>query len=428
MTTASPIRSLRSELTRAFWSFGALLVLVFLLVIATLSSQQEDLMLRRHVRLELEEYMRLHRDLLGSGATVLPPVTSPYISAYAGLEGIPEALRKFLVDLPEGIHGIEPGMVGGEDYFVAVRLLPDGVTKLYMVYDSRALDAWLDFARPSIFVLVVGVVAVTLLGSIAASVFSRRVLRPLTELEEMVSLSNEPRQLAEDLTNRSDPPELAALATTLAAAMQRLDAFVERERNFTRSASHELRTPVAVAQGAAELLTHNPGPDQAARLVSRIRRAVNQMEDLIETFLWLAREGEQDDKNWQTDLGVIVEDVVESHRPLLEGRPTLLELERHPTPTINAPPQVINVVIANLLKNALHATREGSVHVMVRDGEVRISDPGLGLDVHEAEPTGKAHGFGLSIVEELCRRYGWQANVTASSDGGTVANVKFTVP
>ena len=83
------------------------------------------------------------------------------------------------------------------------------------------------------------------------------------------------------------------MAGALTKLTQRVNAFVDRERNFTRDASHELRSPLTVIRMAADLLLAESSLDDRGKAtVNRIKRAATDMVELVETFLMLARETE----------------------------------------------------------------------------------------------------------------------------------------
>ncbi|GKT30193.1 HAMP domain-containing histidine kinase, partial [Aduncisulcus paluster] len=68
--------------------------------------------------------------------------------------------------------------------------------------------------------------------------------------------------------------------------------FIKREKDFTRDVSHELRTPLSVIKGALELirLSHSSKSPEMQKPLGRIERSVKDMEETIETLLWIARE------------------------------------------------------------------------------------------------------------------------------------------
>lgn len=84
--------------------------------------------------------------------------------------------------------------------------------------------------------------------------------------------------------------EVDVMIDAIDSFAERLDTFIERERIFTRDASHELRTPIAVFKGSLDLLQRKTDrSDDDLKAFARMRRTVEDMEGLIETLLLLAR-------------------------------------------------------------------------------------------------------------------------------------------
>ena len=79
---------------------------------------------------------------------------------------------------------------------------------------------------------------------------------------------------------------LEVIAGALNDYLQRNEHFVERERAFISTASHELRTPIAVISGAAELALEQPGlPERARQQLQRVRSTAAGVEQLIQLLL-----------------------------------------------------------------------------------------------------------------------------------------------
>lgn len=88
--------------------------------------------------------------------------------------------------------------------------------------------------------------------------------------------------------------ELNSLAKMMKMSLQSVQETLEREKRFLGYASHELRTPIAVARTNSELLrkmiNKNINVTKQEQVVTRIERACLTMTDLTETLLWLNRE------------------------------------------------------------------------------------------------------------------------------------------
>jgi signal transduction histidine kinase len=124
---------------------------------------------------------------------------------------------------------------------------------------------------------------------------SQRALSPLLglarEVRQLDLKAPDPAAFAPDRIPASADAEVHELAAALARFAQRMNDFVDRERHFTRDASHELRSPLTVIRASSELLHQDRSLDPPSqRAVARIQRAARDMEELTSAFLLLARD------------------------------------------------------------------------------------------------------------------------------------------
>jgi signal transduction histidine kinase len=93
------------------------------------------------------------------------------------------------------------------------------------------------------------------------------------------------------------------------------------------------------------------------------------------------------------------------------------------------------MIIGNLLRNALTFTEAGEVRVRLESGAVQVQDTGQGLQTSEIRQLfrpyvrggdSKGAGLGLSLVQRLCERQGWQVTLANRPGGGTVARLTFS--
>nr|WP_243435973.1 HAMP domain-containing sensor histidine kinase [Acanthopleuribacter pedis] len=263
---------------------------------------------------------------------------------------------------------------------------------------------------------------------------ARRLIAPLTQLSAEVAHA-EPDQLPTDMAGRYYPDEVGNLARAFEGAMTRINQFIAREQRFTRDASHELRTPVTVIRGAAELiqkqLQHGQSPAAPLR---RIQRAVRDMENIIETFLYLGREGSQSVAKGEAQVDVVVENLVEANRYLIEEKPVTARLAIHSRFRVGAPEPVVAITIGNILRNAFQYTDQGEVVLQVLPGKVVVRDSGAGLSRHQLTllkernvrgDQSRGFGLGLSIVHDFCQRHGWRFEIVSEPGQGTEVTLAF---
>jgi signal transduction histidine kinase len=234
--------------------------------------------------------------------------------------------------------------------------------------------------------------------------------------------------------------DVQVLASALHGFASRLEEFVERERNFTRDASHELRSPITVIKVAADvLLADGELSNFGERSVKRIQRAVRDMEALIEAFLILAREGDVGLPEENFVVGEVVEGEIDRAEALVEGRPVSVQLVREGDFVLHAPPKVLAVMLSNLLRNACLYTEQGTVTATVGRDFVRIEDTGVGMSEEDlanafqpffrGKGAGKGgHGVGLTIVRRLADRFRWPVELKSKLGVGTSATIRFPNP
>jgi signal transduction histidine kinase len=338
-----------------------------------------------------------------------------------------------LANLPPGYHQV--AQPDGTEGTVLVSDTPRG--RLFLLFNND---------RPNSVVMLFGLIPVVLvvliiyLATWLTYRASRRALSPVIALAKVVRRWNpdhpDPASLAPERLPAASDSDVEVLVTALYNFANRLDAFVERERNFTRDASHELRTPLTVMKVAVDVLADEDMSPFAQRSLARIRRSVHEMEALIETFLVLARESD----SGLRDEDFLANDVVAAeaarYRELLAGKPVQLEVVEHARFALHAPPRVFAVMVGNLIRNACLYTEQGSVTVEVEADKVRVTDTGSGMGEEDLERafqpfyrgsrTGRrGHGIGLAIVRRIADRYHWQVTLESALGKGTTATAHF---
>ena len=281
-------------------------------------------------------------------------------------------------------------------------------------------------------VLALSTLSIAVIAAMTGLYIARRVTRPLRSLAAEVT-TLEPGLLPTEWATRYPPDEVGQLAETLRDAFRRIHQFVDREQRFTQDASHELRTPLAVIESCAEMLAKSPDPEQAATLVDRIRSAALSMHLSVDVLLALAREIDPGCGNERTAVLPIVERTIVNHASLLEGKPITLSVSVDPDWRIAGDPAALQVLVANLVSNAFRYTDQGEIRIEREGEELLVIDSGSGIEEElqpdVTKPAVKGHaspglGLGLSIVERLCERCGWQFKI-ASSTEGTTARLVF---
>lgn len=420
--------SLRSRIIIAFCLFGAVLGTVYATAVYIALDLIDDHLVDSRLNEEVEHFISHYQRY-----NDFPTPRSPYISAYAGTGNMP----LYVLDMVEGLaEGLHEAYSEKEEYHMAIQKLPDQQTLLYLLYEVSALE-FTEKRKLSIrLVLIAGVVLIMVLGLWIGWLTSRMVIAPVTHLSELVNKSG-PDKLPTDLSKTFFDDEVGVLAKALEQAMRRVETFVEREHQFSRYASHELRTPVTIIKGAVVLLKKKLSEknEPAYRPLKRIERSVTNMENIIETLLWLSRDDVAVDQDQRLAIGAIVQETIEQNRYLLGNKPIDMEFVPEGAPHISIPAPIFQIMLTNLIRNAIQHTASGNISVIVKDDRVIVSDTGAGMDPDalrldtQSNSGGdryKGFGIGLSIVTRLCNRLDWKLEFDSKTDHGTTVQLIFS--
>ncbi len=302
--------------------------------------------------------------------------------------------------------------------------------------------------------LVEALVIAGVLAALGISAFFvvRLGLRPLDRMEVTAGAI-----AAGELSRRVSPAtsrtEVGRLGLALNAMLDRLEeAFAERQasedrlRQFLADASHELRTPLASIRGYAELFRMGAARDEAGTEMAmrRIEDESMRMGVLVEDLLTLARLDEAPELRRQpVDLSLLASDAVHDARATAPER--TIELSAPPQAIVSGDSHALRQVLANLMRNALVHTPDGSpIEVSVREEQrsvtVTVRDHGPGLpDTSQGQLFGRfwraeggrergkaGAGLGLAIVRGLVDAH--HGRISAHNAPGGGAAFVVTLP
>lgn len=428
-----PPHKLRNSIVLSFGLVSLFLATVYGLFISQGMMHLEDELFARQLQGKVDRYLQ------GLEGDAADPAAG--IALYLGTENMEPELVDRIGGYPPGYHEIHfknPGQSDVEYHFV-ITALPESDRLLYAVHNVSSLEISDAYEMKVIEIIILGGVLSLGLSCLVGWFVARRVSAPLESLTariEEMGLDNLPtvagaKQRADD--------EVGFLEQRLEEASQQIKDSLLLEQQFTRNASHELRSPVTVIKGAVELLEEQvaAGAMLSVRPLQRIQRAVLEMETLIETFLELARSREGAAVYSHSNLVQICEAVLDDLSYLKKDKPLQVGIDKEQgAELVAAPPAVAGIAIKNLLRNALQHTQEGRIEIAIRRGTITIEDSGSGIDPETVERAmaqtsaggeERYHGFGLPIVSMLCTRYGWSFDIQSVKEGGTVATLVFPV-
>lgn len=340
------------------------------------------------------------------------PTVTMNLRGYDDIASLPESLQEWAQTNPtQGLYEFE-----AEELHVAVIASDNKQQKAFVVFDVAGIEAassedwWLLLVISG----VVGTLGV--LGFGLGIVVMRRAVAPVAQLAKAVADIDLEHLSAADHkrieSGRFGDDEVGVLARTIESTLERISAFVARERDFTSSASHELRTPITVITGALELLEQSELSATDVQTLDRVRRATLDMKTTIEMFLCLARETDNGLYDEQFLVAPLVRQAIDLQRHLLNRKLVDVEIDYIENPCVCGHQQAFSIAVNNLVRNAFEHTHtgQGPISILIKEHELLITNQ-LSSDVYKLHtPTrtsSQGHGLGLGIVQRLCERNGW---------------------
>ncbi|WP_040214420.1 sensor histidine kinase [Clostridium polynesiense] len=344
---------------------------------------------------------------------------------------------------------------------VSFQKINDGVMKLNYAYEKTIYtsegDIDVKLAFPlygeirnlvKIFIILLVAELLSILLSLEASAKrSRRILRPIDEMISTVK-NITINKIDTRLNTGGTQDELKDLAMTFNDMLNRLQRAYEVQNQFVSDASHELRTPIAVIQGYANMLQRWGKEDEKVleESIEAIKTESDNMKDLVEKLLFLAR----GDKNTQSinmnefPLNELIEEVLKDTRLIDENHE--IQCFRNKKINLYADPKLIKQCLRIFIDNSIKYTPDGgviSISSYEEGGEavLAIKDTGIGIDEKDlpnifnrfyradksrAKQTGGT-GLGLSIAKWIVMKHKGSIQVDSALNKGTKVIIRLPI-
>ncbi|WP_296185488.1 sensor histidine kinase [Pseudomonas sp. UBA1879] len=329
-------------------------------------------------------------------------------------------------DLRELPAGFQEFWRGKRAYYAMVASV--GERRYVLLRDQRSFA---KRERILFGVVLIGFILSVLLAVLLGRLLASRVMAPVSRLAGQVRHRDQLLELAPVLADGYARDEVGTLARSFDETLGRLRAALGREKLFTSDVSHELRTPLMVLATSCELLLEYPRLDERSRTqVQRISKATAGMNQLVETFLLLARtEGNNPPQGQRSTLSQMADELLETWRAPIEDKGLSFRYEpgEHATEQYNEP--LLRAVMGNLLRNAWHYTDTGFIRLTLNRCSFSVEDSGIGIPLEKQqamfqpfvrgdEQRGEGLGLGLSLVQRICASQHWTVTLTSRAHGG----------
>lgn len=356
-------------------------------------------------------------------------VGQPGIPSHGSRESLYRAGRAF-----DSVFGGEPVRVAVVDVREA-----DGAAATVTVAETTRKRQRAQ-QRITLMLLPMGVLLVV--AAVTISVAVRRTIRPL---EMIASRWNERSHASLRSIDIDDVPrELLPFAVALNSLLGRLRDMLARERDFTATAAHQLRTPLAGLQLGLARAAEAPDLQTTRHVLKELEQSTQRTARLSHQLLMFGRldpEASHGIDRIDADLAVIVADACAAYAGQFLEKDVGIEVRAPDLPVVvEVQTELIGEAIGNLLDNALRHTPPGGCVIAQVDSappSVRITDSGPGIQEREREAIfgrfvrgqgaqGSGSGLGLAIVRDIAAIHDATVSVVANSEQGFGVEIAFS--
>ena len=295
----------------------------------------------------------------------------------------------------------------------------------------------LDQEIQQFHLIILGISFVVLVAvMVSVSRATIKGLAPLIQIKTEISQIS-PDSIDRRITSHNQPVELEPIANQFNLVLEKIESAFIREREFSSDVAHELRTPVSEIKSLAEVGLRWPDEKDIKSYFADIYDSSRQLDRLIENLLHLCR-SEDGDIELQLEpvkLDEIIDKVLLGISSETSERKIAIRRATGPMPTILIDAQWFELILHNLLFNAVSHSNDGSVvTIKVSSGAdfctleienpmaIPLSDQDLSMIFKRfwrkdsARETGRHAGIGLSLVKSFVDLMSLEVSVRTSQD------------
>lgn len=292
--------------------------------------------------------------------------------------------------------------------------------------------------------------ALLLLAPIGGFVLSGRATRPLRKIIRTTQ-GLRPSRLTDRLPIRGTGDELDQLSEKINAFLDRIADYIEKQREFTANAAHELRSPMTAILSSVEIAVSKERTlREYEELLDLVHEECTRLTTLINQLLLLAESdaGYLEQMRQPVRLDEIAQRSVDMFAGVAEDRDVCLALKTEPNVLVAGDAGQLRQVLNNLLDNAIRFTPSGGqVMISLRrdsgrpEAVLSVRDTGLGIPQNdlprifdrfyqversrERTTATRGSGLGLSICEAIILAHGGKIVVDSMLGSGTTVLVRL---
>jgi len=208
-----------------------------------------------------------------------------------------------------------------------------------------------------------------------------------------------------------------------------------QQKEFAENASHELQTPLSVIQSKLDLLLQSKTlKDEHYSVIEEAFKALSRVSRINKNLLLLTKiENSQYMEKEQIDLSSLINADIPTFSHFSEDKQLSLTTNITPEIVVQGNKILVEILVQNLFTNAIrHSPVAGTLSVYLDNNKLEFTNTGdsalkgdqLFKRFASASSYTPGTGLGLSLVKQICHRYGWQISYDYSN-GQHIFSVKF---
>ena len=325
---------------------------------------------------------------------------------------------------------------------------PPPVIQDRQAWEERLVEQREEYMHDLKLYFTIGSAWVLLIGSAGMYVLSKELLKPIDDVTYLASRISH-TNLKERINYRGPNDEIKRMADTFDSMLERIEDSFEQQQEFIQNASHELRTPIAIALTNIEVqeMDDTPTVEEYQELTQTIKASLERMNSINNNLLILSEGSNPKMTFAPVDINTILHELVrETTNTAAKDNITISqELSEKPI-IVNGDIMMLRQCFFNLIENAIkYNKKDGTITVRsfadAMNATIIISDDGIGIpkedlpnifrrfyrvDKSRSRQKGGS-GLGLAIVEKIVTLHGGTISVESEIDKGSSFTIMLPI-
>lgn len=331
-------------------------------------------------------------------------------------------------------------------YFIMFNIISVFSLSIFLIIFNNTTNYNLSLTSIFFLILVIKFLEI-IINTIVSYKISKKALYPVHQMIEEVnkiSVNDMERRLDVGGINN----EFKDLAKTFNNMIDEVYNSLENQKRFVSDASHELRTPISVIQGYANMLDRwgKQDKDILDESINAIKDEAESMEKLVKTLLFLAR-GEKNNKIIQKEkfiMGELIDEIIKETKMIDDEH--IIQNTKNEYVEILGDRNLIKEAIRIFVDNSIKYTQSGgTISINSFDGEkfiyIVIEDNGIGIEKEDLDKIFQrfyrvdksrsresgGFGLGLSIAKYIIDTHDGEIKIYSKINEGTIISIKIPI-